>query len=60
MFPFPKTDPSITLTPMEDFNEEGHGLDVEAKVLKDGKEITVAGTHLDVIPTKLGCIETSA
>ena len=44
---------SITLTPMEDFNEEGHGLDVEAKVLKDGKEITVAGTHLDVIPTKL-------
>ena len=24
---------SITLTPMEDFNEEGHGLDVEAKVL---------------------------
>ena len=44
---------SITLTPMEDFNEEGHGLDVEAKVLKDGKEITAAGTHLDVIPTKL-------
>ena len=44
---------SITLTPMEDFNEEGHGLDVEAKVLKDGEEITAAGTHLDVIPTKL-------
>ena len=44
---------SITLTQMEDFNEEGHGLDVEAKVLKDGKEITAAGTHLDVIPTKL-------
>ena len=44
---------SITLTPMEDFNEEGHGLDVEAKVLKDGKEITATGTHLDVIPTKL-------
>ena len=48
-----KDETSITLTPMEDFIEEGHWLDVEAKVLKDGKEITAAGTHLDVIPTKL-------
>ena len=44
---------SITLTPAEGFYEEGHWLDVEAKILKYGNEITATGTYLDVIPTEL-------
>ena len=44
---------SITLTPAEGFQEEGHWLDVEAKILKYGNEITATGTYLDVIPTEL-------
>ena len=44
---------SITLTPTEGFSEEDHWLDVEAKILKYGNEITATGTYLDVISTEL-------